>query len=750
MIFGARGSGSSVVALAVFLVAAVLSAPAPALAEWQQVPVPPGGVGGLFAATPDSLLSQPSHNAVAVTADRGSTWHSVGFSGFSSVYPLGAAPDDSFRALALRFDSGGQLQLQVFRVEPSGSVVPLGPLITSDSDSMSSLGAALSGAGAVWVPTYDEGDESWDLDVVSVDGALTSWDLPDLGAVAWYPRDSVLGPRVVPFGGPGFSSWQQRDRSYRLANGIEPAEAYPVEFADGDFWFSPWTGQASWDGGAHWAEAPELAGVVPREHAPPRFLAVDGAIVEPFSSFLYRAAGSPFPGESVLSALDAGGALFAYNQTAIYVEPLPLAPYPPALGQIPPDSAEMIARANTFRADAGLPPLTGDARISQAALNHTRYTALNHVGVDAGLGAHSEDPGRPGFTGRDLVDRCEAVGVHCTGEVMYSPVADPVGGWLATPYHRFVPGAPEFGLVGGGKADGGWYVMNSGSPLNLLIRPFGYPNGRWRGEDGFAGETPDPVESCNRRGIPIAYPIGIGVSLYLPTEFGGDVSRIDVRRRGAAMPLPGCLLDASTPGQTVKTFILDDPLVAGATYDVDATWTTGPQGFYGGGGAVPGPVFRHGWSFYFDPDNYGVRREPRPCAGLGLRRVESIAPSRRPGAALGLEERIRFKQAAKARLSSVRFTYWSDGDPHRLKLKLGKRGRHWVSLRKTSYLRLRLPARVARQVEPGEKAELRLAFAGRRKSGCARQTRFTRVRKVEIGWVRSVGPVSWSSRPRRH
>ena len=285
--------------------------------------------------------------------------------------------------------------------------------------------------------------------------------------------------------------------------------------------------------------------------------------------------------------------------------------------------------------------------------------------------------------------------------------------------------------------------MNSGAERNVLTQAFGYPSGRWRGDEGFAGEVPDPVESCAGQGQRISYPVGIAVTLFIPDPLG-TVNRIEVRKRGSAAPLPTCLLALGLPAGAAA--ILDDPLDRGATYDVTAVWT--PSAEPGSGGGIPAAPLTHSWSFHFQPDNAGQRaiRKSR-CRRLGLRRIKSVAPPRhRNGKGmLGLEERIALKQSARVRLRSARFTFWTAGKPHPLKLKLGRRDRRWHKVGRVSFLRFRLPRRVGREMMPGEEAELRLSFAGRRLKGCRRQARFRSVRKVKVGWVRVRGRTAWVS-----
>ncbi len=697
------------------------------------------------AAGADSILIQSATSSCCgetlhITANRGASWSTVELAGFQIGLPLGAAPDGSFRIVAAHIGGPTLQELQVFRLATGGAAEPLGSIVAED-DGLFGDQFAIDDAGAVWIPYRDDSEGRFELAIVAADGSSERMPLPDVGAERWAARRTAFGIRLVASGGAGSVSGLPRRGTFRLDTGgdIVPAEAYPVEFAEGGFWFSPATERASWDGGAHWSEVFEGDGIVPRIPGPPRFLDTESGLAARYSSSLYRGTGPESPGGPALfAAVDTGEALVARSQDAVYVQSLPLPSPPSEIGQLGDDARAMIARANLFRADAGLPPLIGDAGISRAARNHSAYTVA-HPDELGGLSAHRETPGKSGYTGRTPSERCEAVGASCGSEVMYAPVPDPVGGWLATVFHRFLPGSPEAGLVGAGHVDGGWFVMNGGADSNVLLQPFGYPVGRWRGEAGFSGEIPDPVDPCRASGQPIEYPLGIAVTLFLPERIG-TLGKIEVRRHGEAQALAGCLLTDS------RSFILDDPLDRGAIYDVAATWNPGPEPLPGGGW-IPGPELSYGWSFRFEPDPI---RSPirRPlCRVLGLRTIKSVAPARRGRShkVLGIEEKVVLKQKARVRLRRARLNYWVAGDRHSLRLKLGRLRRKSVVVGKTSYLRFRLPRTVARRVMPGEEAELRLAFTGRRARGCRRVVHVSRVRKIELGWVRVKGPAAWVS-----
>lgn len=593
---------------------------APARGEWQPVAVPGGQVRDVAVADADTWLVQPEPQGLqlSVTDDGGGSWTQVQVAGFTFAYMAGAAADGTFRILAWREVTLGSFELQVFRIDPGGGVTQLGPALTDVGSSVFSVGAAVSEDGTTWVPFEDGSTGIHRLALIAGDGALSTTTLPETATTTrWEAQRTALGLRLLRHGPEG-GALAVFKGTYRLDGSGQPvpAEAYPLSFVDGELWLSS-MGRASWDGGAHWSET-SLHRAIPRAPSPggmPRFLGGGALVAERYSPSLFRWAGLQWPGNFWLGIVDAGSALVSWSEDAIYLHVGALPPPPAAIGTLEADTLSMLARANLLRADAGLPPLTGDALISQASRNHSRYLVLNPDQADF----HHETPGRPGFTGEGPNARCEAVGTSCGGEVGFSAGApDPIGGWLATPYHRDLPGSPRAGVVGAARVEGGPAVMNAAiAGKNVLVRPFGYPNGLWRGDAGFSGETPDPVKVCQGRGNPIEYPIGIAVTLYAPTE-EGEVTAIEVRRADGPA-LPGCLLNGSDiGGGETGMLVLDDPLEPGQTYHVRGSWNPGPE-MRAGGIPVPAADLTHEWSFAFHPDGYegrAMRRNRRKrCMG---------------------------------------------------------------------------------------------------------------------------------------
>lgn len=616
----------TVLRAALLVVSATLFVACPAAqSAWTEAPVPADGIQEALIADKKTWLVDSGKGPcceVSVTSNGGASWATVPIAGGTILRLAGTAPDRSFRVVTMK--TGSERTLQVHRVSAEGTAAPLGPPIAYEVSPGLAIPTdfGVDERGATWLPHRIEGGTSFELSIVASDGSVETVPLPDdVPTHNWYVRPSVFGMRLVRF------SENFEYDTFKLdpgGSGVVPAEAFPVEYADGEVWLAPSASHASMNGGATWSETEMVGGVIRRvDLGAPRYLVLDrGGIAERYSDFLFRATSLTTPA-AIENVVDAGDALVAWRSkhatagSAILVHEGPLPPLPSEVGQLPDDARELIHRANEFRADAGLPPLIGDATISRASRNHSAYSALHPT---QGLAAHLETPGLEGFTGIEPRERCEAVGARCSSEIMFGALAiDPVEGWLATVYHRPLIGSPEAGFVGGGVVTKGWYVMNGGDPQAILVKPFGYPVGRWRGSEGMGGEEPDPVAACNGSGQPVAYPVGIPVTLYLPQE-SGTVVRIEVRKADNQKPLPGCLLHAeSSLGPVMGHFLLDDPLQVGERYSVHAEWISGLN--WPGVDPENLETQSYDWSFTYvpEPQRRAVKGQ-RWCAGKKVTR----------------------------------------------------------------------------------------------------------------------------------
>lgn len=768
-----HGKVFSLLALALFI---SLIVPAAASAGWRSVSSPPR-MEKLVVADHDTWIARTRAPLccdleLRITDDGGRTWGPPVDLGAYTASAVAGADGDSFRVVGSREPADDLEELQVFRVEVNGTASPLGPTFEATPPETAPGGAihrpeyALSDGGAIWVPHRNAADTRFELTVIDPGGGASTVSLPNGGDVtAWGARKTALGMRLLRFGPQAPFTHVQFRGTYRLNGGGAPvpAEAYPVTYVDGDLLFAD-PARASWDGGDHWSYFD--ARVIERSPGlgMPRYLGLAGEpLLKRTSSFLFSRTGLELPdGVFYTGIVDAGRALVVWSSDSVHVHEGSIPSLPLEIGVLQPDTRTMLARANTMRADAGLPPLVGDALVSQASRNHSQYSLLHPDAMD-GLSAHNETPGMAGYTGYAGWDRCAAVGTECGSEVMYSPgELDPVGGWLATVYHRPLPGSPEAGVVGAGRVEGGWSVMNGQAARHELVRPFGYPNGIWRGDEGFAGEVPDPAVACKRQGQPIEYPIGIAVSLYLPGEWDSEatVTRIRVRPRGSAAGLPGCLLsDFDSYGNPVASLVLDDPLVPGQAYDVEGDWATGsdwvpgPTRETGGGTEVSGTTLRHRWSFLFQPDGYAEGRSTaRRCPIVKLKRLKSTARPRKRGKrrrGKGIEAKLRLSRPAVARLRRASLVYRTGRKRRVVRLRLGKRVRRNRRVGRKSHIGFRLPRRLASSLAPGKKVRLKLVIQARARGGCGGARVIRANRRVRVGWVRTRARASWRTKSKR-
>lgn len=133
-------------------------------------------------------------------------------------------------------------------------------------------------------------------------------------------------------------------------------------------------------------------------------------------------------------------------------------------------SEQAVARANHYRALAGVAPFQSHPAIATAAAGHINYRLLNYADSSAWTyGAHGQVEGKPGFTGQWPKDRIAAAGYPWWGgaEVMHglgNPISS-VDDWVATVYHRFAILDPYNHYAG--------YAHHTGAPVAVDVMDFG-------------------------------------------------------------------------------------------------------------------------------------------------------------------------------------------------------------------------------------------------------------------------------------
>lgn len=216
-----------------------------------------------------------------------------------------------------------------------------------------------------------------------------------------------------------------------------------------------------------------------------------------------------------------------------------------------------------FREPLAIPALRHEAPLALAAERHAAYYAVN------GYSAHSETPGRPGFTGEEPGARCAAAGVGFSrelpggglsvlsgcGEIASSSSAldHALPLWAATPYHGdalFIAEQFGFGSSSGG-AVGNWTWFTElpigFDPVAAVNTPAS-PVRIWPFEGAVevpvswaGGETPDPLRNYtgDRRNV--------GPVFFIVSFLGrARVELVDESGRGVPLLRPGGTVAEST------------------------------------------------------------------------------------------------------------------------------------------------------------------------------------------------------------
>jgi hypothetical protein len=242
----------------------------------------------------------------------------------------------------------------------------------------------------------------------------------------------------------------------------------------------------------------------------------------------------------------------------------------------PPSPAEQaLARLNKYRTDAGVAPVTLDAKASASCMEHANYMLLNK-GTPAmvGLNAHKQDPSLPGAS---------PAGAAC-GEAadLFPGVSDldtAVDGFMAGLYHRRPILDPTLDKIGVGYA-----TLPNGSLMAAVMfidRPSGGAKGAWPVAYPANGQVGVPLELS--REVPNPSPTGHGgypITLQFPAfDKITAVTATLVDDKKHAIPF-----HLSTPEQPATSFgqfgvisvIPKDRLRPATTYTISitTTWTT--------------------------------------------------------------------------------------------------------------------------------------------------------------------------------
>jgi len=258
-------------------------------------------------------------------------------------------------------------------------------------------------------------------------------------------------------------------------------------------------------------------------------------------------------------------------------------------------SAIATHRINYYRRLLGLTLLTDNAALAQTARNHSNYLQLNQNNPSIlGLGAHTETVGFPGFTGVSAQDRYAFVsGVMPTtwwvGDLFYtgSNLLLAVDWFINSVYHQIPLLNSHTALIGTGRANGGWTVINTGTTISTAPHPlYVYPaNGQLEVPRAFYnGEMPDPLS-----GSGLTAPTGPVISMNAPGH-SIIVAGASITETASGQNIPLLIIDAaSDPNARLTTervfFFPHQVLKPQTSYTVNVVYT------------MDGVIRNHVWSF---------------------------------------------------------------------------------------------------------------------------------------------------------
>lgn len=244
---------------------------------------------------------------------------------------------------------------------------------------------------------------------------------------------------------------------------------------------------------------------------------------------------------------------------------------------------EAIYRANCYRNLLGLDLGLLDAKLNAAAQAHADYMQKNKT-LD-----HSEQAGKPGYTGDQVWDRAEAAGRalkagESIGEVISQGTSpsEAVDGWMNSVYHRTPFASPEWIAAGFGQA-GNYSSMTTLQAFpNSFEEAVIYPvNGQIDVPASFSSdqEYPDPAPGADLVGPPITV-------TFASSEYRGGQNWFDAQLVSATLTGPDGdeALITLVPDEdewlgTMIALLPERPLTPGATYTaaVSVTWAGGAE-----------------------------------------------------------------------------------------------------------------------------------------------------------------------------
>lgn len=260
---------------------------------------------------------------------------------------------------------------------------------------------------------------------------------------------------------------------------------------------------------------------------------------------------------------------------------LPLLQLMPAAAA-PDETGTALAAINQARAAIGVPPLTRNGALDQAATAHASYYRLNYGDPTlAGMGLHTEAPGKPGFTGADMAARAKAAGysgtvnenIGLSGSMLIS-----LDWFMGTVNHRLPLLDPRytdigFGVVNDGKAkmeviDLGTVIWRA--TITPTWEPWPPPGAKEIGAR-FEGESPNPFPGAT-------YPLGYPITLKYNGPGSVTFAKASLTLNGQTIPTigaPGTTFAARNAYGVAATA----PLLPGSLYTIAIEGTANNQPF---------------------------------------------------------------------------------------------------------------------------------------------------------------------------
>jgi len=188
----------------------------------------------------------------------------------------------------------------------------------------------------------------------------------------------------------------------------------------------------------------------------------------------------------------------------------------PSLASASDETTLALTRINEWRAALGISPLSRHPALDAAAQAHAEYYALNYGDPAlAGMGLHREEPGKPGFTGEDMIDRARAQGytgsvnenIGLSGSLLVS-----LETFMATINHRLPLIDPRYQHIGFGTVNrngvrievimvGTLDRWSEQADPEWVVWP---PDGLTGAGTHFWGEAPNPFPGAQ---YPLGYPV---------------------------------------------------------------------------------------------------------------------------------------------------------------------------------------------------------------------------------------------------